>query len=91
MISTIRWFGLAFLAVGAAGCAKGPITTQEIIQHEDFITVDSTKVPEEWLERSVWKRRIGKTHTIRVKPGNRVKVILVPDEPPQIEDKTTLK
>ena len=91
MVSTIRWCGLMALAVGAAGCAKGPITIQEIIQQEESITVDSTKVPEEWLERSVWKRQVGKTHTIRVKPGNRVKVILVPDEPGRTGETTTAK
>jgi hypothetical protein len=79
----IRTFGLMTLVVAASGCAKGPVTTQEIVQNEEFITVDSTKVPEEWVERSVWKKRIGKTHTIRVKPGHRVKVILVPDETAQ--------
>ena len=79
MTSAARLFGLTILALGATGCAKGPLTTQEIVQNETYITVDSTQVPEEWLERSVWKRRIGKTHTIRVKPGHRVKVILVPD------------
>ena len=84
MVSTaIRVFGLTALVMAATGCAKGPVTTQEIVQNEEFITVDSTKVPEEWVERSVWKRRIGKTHTIRVKPGHRVKVILVPDETAQ--------
>jgi hypothetical protein len=84
MVSTaIRTFGLTALILAATGCAKGPVTTQEIVQNEEFITVDSTKVPEEWVERSVWKRQIGKTHTIRVKPGHRVKVILVPDETAQ--------
>ena len=84
MVSTaIRTLGLTALVLGATGCAKGPVTIQEIVQNETFITVDSTKVPEEWLERSVWKRRIGKTHTIKVKRGHRVKVILVPDETAQ--------
>ena len=75
----IRSLVASLVAVGVAGCAKGPITTQEIIQHEDSLTVDTSQVPEEWIERSVWKKRIGKTHTIRVKPGNRVKVVLVPE------------
>ena len=84
MVSTaIRTFGLVTLIIAGTGCAKGPITIQEIVQNEEFITVDSTKVPEEWVERSVWKRRIGETHTIKVKPGHRVKVILVPDETAQ--------
>ena len=80
MVSTLRWFGLMALALGIVGCAKGPVTIQEIVQNETSITLDTTKVPEEWIERSVWKRRIGKTHTIKVKPGHRVKVVLVPEE-----------
>ena len=80
MTSAARWFGLTILALGVTGCAKGPLTTQEILQNETSIAVDTTQVPEDWLERSVWKRRIGKTHTIRVKEGRRVKVILVPEE-----------
>jgi hypothetical protein len=79
MTATFRMLGLISLTVIVGGCAKGPLTTQEILQNESYITVDTAQVPEAWLERSVWKRRIGKTHTIRVKPGNRVKVILVPD------------
>ena len=79
MVSRFRWLGLMLL-VTVTGCAKGPVTTQEIVQNEEFITLDTTKVPEEWLERSVWKRQIGKTHTIKVKPGHRVKVVLVPEE-----------
>ena len=80
MVSRFRWLGLMFLVTVVTGCAKGPVTTQEIVQNEEFITLDTTKVPEEWIERSVWKRQIGKTHTIKVKPGHRVKVVLVPDE-----------
>ena len=80
MVSSFRWLGLMLLVAVVTGCAKGPVTTQEIVQNEEFIALDTTKVPEEWIERSVWKRRIGKTHTIKVKPGHRVKVVLVPEE-----------
>lgn len=91
MGSTMRWMGLTVVVLGMTGCSALPQTKLEIIQNETFITVDTTKVPEEWLERSVWKQRIGKTHTIRVKPGNRVKVILVPDEPTSSTPTTATK
>ena len=76
---------LARYALGAAmltvtGCSVLPQTKLEVIQNEPFLTVDSTQVPEEWLKRSVTKRRIGEAHTIEVKRPNRVKVVLVPED-----------
>lgn len=81
MVSMLQWCGLTFVALGVMGCSVLPQTTHQVIQNETSMTLDTTQVPEEWLERSVWKRRIGKTHTIRVKPGHRVKVVLIPEEP----------
>jgi hypothetical protein len=78
--SVMQWCGLGLLVIGVMGCSVLPQTTLDVVQNETFITVDTTKVPEEWLERSIWKRRIGKTHTIKVKPGHRVKVVLLPEE-----------
>ena len=76
----VRWMAVGVLAVGVFGCAKGPRTIQEIIQYSDDLTLDTTQVPEEWLERSVWKKQIGETRTVRVKAPHRVKIILVPEE-----------
>ena len=80
MIKTVRIVAMAMLVVGAAGCAQGPRTIQEVIQYHDDLTLDTTQVPEEWLERSVWKKQIGETRTVRVKSPHRVKVILVPED-----------
>ncbi|MDQ3441809.1 MAG: hypothetical protein M3478_15815 [Planctomycetota bacterium] len=89
MVSTYRSFGLIVVVLGITGCSVLPQTTVEVIHNDTSMNVDTTQVPEEWLERSVWQKRIGKTHTIRVKPGNLVKVILVPDEAGQAGDATT--
>jgi hypothetical protein len=82
MTGIIRGTVLALLLLGVAGCAQGPRTIQEVIQYSDDLTLDTTQVPEEWLERSVWKKQIGETRTVRVKSPHRVKVILVPEETP---------
>ena len=83
MVTTaVRWTAVGVLAMGAFGCAQGPRTIQEVIQYHDDLTLDTTQVPEEWLERSVWKKQIGETRTVRVKSPHRVKVILVPEDGP---------